>query len=283
MSGRADIGMLSVAAVMMMVAQGIASMAEPHFVAPPLFAQGSQSEIAINSIEQTGSGSGHYLEYGLAAVGVGAALFALDEEIKDFSQWDRIHTGSLNDLAGEVGNLGTTHMYVATGIFLVGYGALTQKWKGVKVCEELAAGFLLEEGITRANKSIFGRQRPYRTNSQFQFFKGGTAFTSGHSATVFTFATIMAKSYPRQNLGFIGIHREEPLVPILAYSMAGLVGLQRLYVNAHWISDVYGGALVGYGVGSAVVYLGKRMHLKSIGVVPGATPKVSASFDFGPR
>jgi membrane-associated phospholipid phosphatase len=290
MSGKAGNEILSILAVaaVLIFAQGVALAAESHFVAPPLFSLAagsykaeSDASDAVKIDHREGTTSRRYLKYGLAAVGVGALLFALDEEIKDFSQWDNIHSRRANRFADKVGNLGTTDVYVATGAFLIGYGALTRSWKGVWVSGELAVGFLLEEGITQANKTMFGRLRPYRTDSQFRFFKGGTSFTSGHAATAFTFATIMAKSYPRQDLGFIGIDREVPVVPILSYTIAGVVGLQRLYVNAHWSSDVYGGALVGYGVGSAVVYVGKKLQLKSVGVIPGRTPMVAASFSFG--
>jgi membrane-associated phospholipid phosphatase len=283
MIGKTVTLILSIAAVMIIVAQGFGSTAELCLVAPPLLSQESVNIVPADTRQHHKLSSSRYLEYGLGAVGVETALFLLDEEVKDLSQWDRLHAHAINHVAGEFGNLGTQKLYVATGALLVGYSALARNWKGVFVTGELAAGFLLEEGITQADKAIFGRLRPYRTDSQFQFFHNGTSFTSGHAATVFTFATIMAKSYPRQNLEFLGIDHDVPLVPVLSYTAAGLVGLQRMYVNAHWSSDVFGGALIGYGVGSAVVYMGRKIHFDSLAIILCSTPMISASFEFGGR
>ena len=146
------------------------------------------------------------------------------------------------------------------------------------IAGELMAGLAAEAIITEAFKISFGRLRPDQSDSPLKFFKGGRSFFSGDVSTAFTFSTIMAKNYPRQNLGFIGIHHDVPLAPIFVYLAGGLVCLQRLYSNEHWSSDVYFGALDGYAVGSIVYHYGNKMHLKGFTILPGRPPLMTLCF-----
>lgn len=68
------------------------------------------------------------------------------------------------------------------------------------------------------------------------------SFPSGHTSNAFAIATVFAKMYG-----------DIPIVPIIAYSTASLVGLSRMIENRHWGSDVLMGAALGYFCGSQVV------------------------------
>lgn len=48
-------------------------------------------------------------------------------------------------------------------------------------------------------------------------------------------------------------YRNKPLVPIIAYSAATLVGVSRLTGNKHWFTDILVGATLGYLSGRQVV------------------------------
>ena len=48
-------------------------------------------------------------------------------------------------------------------------------------------------------------------------------------------------------------YRDKPLIPILSYSAASLIGLSRLTENKHWATDVLVGAMLGYLSGKQVV------------------------------
>ena len=61
------------------------------------------------------------------------------------------------------------------------------------------------------------------------------SFTSGHTATSFMTATMLAKEY-----GF-----RSPWVGIGAYTIASATGLMRMANNKHWLSDVLTGAGIG--------------------------------------
>ena len=68
------------------------------------------------------------------------------------------------------------------------------------------------------------------------------AFPSGHTSTAFSIATVFAMQYS-----------ETKAVPILAYTLAGLVGITRMTEHTHWASDVFVGAWAGYLCAKQVV------------------------------
>src|SRR5207302_1941254 len=85
---------------------------------------------------------------------------------------------------------------------------------------------------------------------QFQKDKNGnkpdyfrySSFPSGHTTVAFAAATVFAMEYS-----------DRPLVPIIAYSAATLIGLSRITENKHWDSDLIVGAALGYLTGRQVV------------------------------
>jgi len=109
-------------------------------------------------------------------------------------------------------------------------------------------------------KFLSGRQRPtfYDPNSKEAepkfngpFSSSGkdingnqvnSAFPSGHTTVAFAAATVFAMEY-----------KDRPLVRIIAYSAATLIGLSRITENKHWTTDVVAGAALGYFTGRHVV------------------------------
>ena len=210
----------------------------------------------------------------------GAVVFAMDRDLNGLSQDRHLHGKIQDGFFNNVEYLGTRVPYLVGVPALVGAGLLFNNSKYIRTGGELAAGFLVVQGFTQTAKLTFGRKRPFQTDSPYQFFQGGTSFFSGHTSSAFTFATVVSKNFPKQNLSVLGIEREIPLVPILVYSVAGAVGLQRLYHNVHWASDVYVGALAGYGVGWLVVHFGNKVYLNSVAVIPSEPPMISVGFQY---
>lgn len=206
-------------------------------------------------------------------------LFAVDRDIMKFSQRCSLHSRDADNFFWPVYESGQGYECAIAIPFLV-HGLIYKKNRSMVVAGELVAGLAAEIIFTKAFKILSGRLRPYQSASPSKFFRGGRSFFSGDVSTSFTFATIMAKNYPRQNLGFIGIHHEVPLIPIFLYSAGGLVACQRLYSDNHWPSDVYYGALAGYAVGSIVEHYGKKTHLKGFTFQPGHPPLIAACFMF---
>lgn len=67
--------------------------------------------------------------------------------------------------------------------------------------------------------------------------RGNGSFPSGHAIAAFSIATVVAHRY-----------RTHRWVPYVAYGMAGLVGFSRLSLSAHFASDVFVGAALGYSI-----------------------------------
>jgi membrane-associated phospholipid phosphatase len=101
-------------------------------------------------------------------------------------------------------------------------------------------------------KAITRRQRPVDVplNGTYRdtFFNGGkspfhgSSFPSGHTTGVFSVATVVANRYERHKW-----------VPYLAYGFATVISLSRITTAAHWPSDVFLGAAIGYSTAKYVV------------------------------
>ena len=76
--------------------------------------------------------------------------------------------------------------------------------------------------------------------------KGSQSFPSSHTATAVGLAVILSDFYPRGRWYFT--------------FLAILVGLQRVQVSAHFPSDVFGGAIVGWLIGSMCLILNARQQ-----------------------
>lgn len=115
---------------------------------------------------------------------------------------------------------------------------------------------LLHTGLlVQVVKHLAGRQRPsveggrdywHGPSAIFKrydgYFSDYDSFFSGHTVSAWGLATVIAQSY-----------RDRTWVPPLCYGLATLVGLSRLTEDAHWFSDVFLGAVIGYAVGRMVV------------------------------
>jgi membrane-associated phospholipid phosphatase len=88
--------------------------------------------------------------------------------------------------------------------------------------------------INGAMKVGFSRPRPGGSKDRL-------SFPSGHTTTIFTTATSLSLAYGWK-------------AAVVAYPIAAFVGLSRLADDAHWGSDVVGGAFLGYWVARASFY-----------------------------
>lgn len=80
------------------------------------------------------------------------------------------------------------------------------------------------------------------TDAKGGLFSGQPGFPSGHSITAFSIATVFAERYSR--------HR---WVPWVAYGLATAIGFSRVTLQAHFASDVFVGAVLGYSISHYVV------------------------------
>lgn len=103
--------------------------------------------------------------------------------------------------------------------------------------------------INLAMKAITRRERPsdVAPNGDYSntFFNGGkspfkgSSFPSGHATAVWSVATVVAERYS---------HRGKPWIPVLAYTLATAISFSRITESAHFPSDVWLGASLGYTI-----------------------------------
>ena len=112
--------------------------------------------------------------------------------------------------------------------------------------------------ITPALKEALGRSRPHQAASGTDFhpFGGRASFPSGHTTQAFAVASVIAGEY------------DSRWVDVAAYGSAALVGYARVLHDAHYLSDVAAGALVGTLVGRTVVRANSRRRGERVSVAP---------------
>jgi undecaprenyl-diphosphatase len=149
---------------------------------------------------------------------------------------------------------------VMEGVTRLGYGgvdigvfvalALVGWWRtdrGLRIRGVLGAATVAGAGILdQILKNLVCRARPSAPEAgaffvNFPCFPAKYAyasFPSGHATTAFAAALLLALWYPRATGAFVGL--------------AGLVGLSRVMLGAHFPSDVLAGALLGSAVALTV-------------------------------
>ena len=103
---------------------------------------------------------------------------------------------------------------------------------------ELASSWLLTTAVTMGVKDIVKRPRPWkRYAGELECLQQvpSYSFPSGHTALSFATATSLSLVYPKW------------YVAVPAFLWAGAVGYSRMYVGAHYPSDVVTGAVIGVG------------------------------------
>jgi membrane-associated phospholipid phosphatase len=182
----------------------------------------------------------------LAAIGATTGvLFVYDDEIKRLSQ--KLRTPLTNDISRyglEPWGKGTYSLPLMAGFYL--HGLIWNNDRSKRVALLGVKAFVLTGAFTQAMKFAFQRHRPDATDNPYVFDSFGgnwknESFFSGHTSTFFSIATIIACEY-----------KDKRLIPPLVYTLAGIASLSRIHDNRHWASDVFVGAVVGYGIGKLI-------------------------------
>lgn len=179
-------------------------------------------------------------------------LFFLDEPIQKYATELMSRNPHLKGISHYVTQFGAAYEIYTLAAFGV-YGWVFNNEK-MKTTTLLATqSYLVAGAVQGLTKFFTGRQRPNYVASEldprpifrgpaFSLQHGSTSFPSGHTTAIFAAATVFAQEY-----------KDHLWVPILSYSAATLVGLSRITENAHWASDVFAGAALGYVTGLQVV------------------------------
>jgi membrane-associated phospholipid phosphatase len=198
----------------------------------------------------------------LGIIGATGILYWQDQNIRHWFQNRR--TSTLDDLSPVVARCGEFFFDVGLLALYGGTGYLIENEKMKETALLSLESFLVSGAITVGVKVGVGRARPDTGEGKSSFKPFTTdsdymSFPSGHASDAFSIASVFADMY------------ENRLVGITAYSIASLVGLQRIYDDKHWASDVLVGAALGTVVGKSVVYLHKEKK-DSAYVVPILDP-----------
>ena len=187
---------------------------------------------------------GHYWLPALAVTGGTAGLIFADPHVMPYF---RSHSGNLDDV-NDVFDAPITSAEVIllpASLMISGYA----RHDPCQVGTALLAGEAYADAavVDLAIKAVTRRRRPsdVAPGAPFTdtFFSGGkspfkgSSFPSGHAAGAFAVATVVATRYHT--------HR---WVPWAVYGFATAVSLSRITTSAHFPSDVFLGAALGYGI-----------------------------------
>ena len=180
----------------------------------------------------------------LAVVGGTAGWIVADPHVMPYF---RSHARNLDDINDTFDGPITTGEIVAVpaSLMLAGY----VRHDSYQVGTALLAGEAYADSaiVDLAVKAITRRKRPsdVRPGAPFDdtFFSGGkspfkgSAFPSGHAAGAFSVATVIASRY-----------RNHRWVPWVMYGFATAISVSRVTTSAHFPSDVFLGAALGYTI-----------------------------------
>ena len=190
----------------------------------------------------------------LAVIGVTAGLIALDPtdtplfQRVSYQQNPAVH-GISHVLSGT--NTGLLIAAVPISFYVAG---LVGKDSYASNTALLAGEAVLDaELVTIAMKDIDRRLTPGQVGPNGDFsdtwlrtqnrsLGGFGSFPSGHTAAAFSVATVFAERY-----------RNHRWAPWVAYGLASVVGLSRLNAQAHFPSDIFFGAALGFSISHFVV------------------------------
>lgn len=213
---------------------------------------GNLKETVTKPFHATGKDWGNFGKFAILAVGISFADKPIQKEGLEFSQKNT----SLNKISRTISELtgfsGSVIGLAATGTL----GLIIKNEKLVNTTLLATQSTITGSAVTTTLKYFTGRRRPYsylpseeaKPSFMGPFSKArndksfNNSFPSGHTTVSFAIATVFASEY-----------RDITIVPILAYSLATLVGVSRISQNEHWTTDVFTGAAIGYLSGKQAV------------------------------
>ncbi len=136
--------------------------------------------------------------------------------------------------------LGDGYLWLGLALGLLAFGGDADRWN-------VLAGFfitLTNLVVVRTLKSLFSRERPEEAIEAMRGrLRDAYSFPSGHATTSFGLAWLVAMSYPLV------------WVQAVVYAGATMIGLSRVMLREHYVSDVVAGATLGTLVAVCVLYV----------------------------
>jgi len=190
----------------------------------------------------------------LAVIGVTAGLVALDpRDTPLFSKASYQANPAVHSIGHVLSGTNTGLFIAAVPISFYVAGLIHKDTYSTNTALLAGEAVVNAEIVTIALKDLGHRLRPVDVgpngsfndswfDSKSRSAGGFGSFPSGHTVAAFSVATVFAERY-----------RNHHWVPWVAYGLAGVVGLSRLNAQAHFPSDIFFGAALGYSVSHFVV------------------------------
>jgi membrane-associated phospholipid phosphatase len=187
---------------------------------------------------------GRHLVPTLAVAGATAGLIVADPHIASYF---RKHQGQLDDTNDVFDPLTASAAIIVLPASLLVSGYVRHDSYQVSTSLLAAEAYADSAVVDLAIKAVTRRERPSDVPLgeplTDTFFTGGkspfkgSSFPSGHAAGAFAVATVVARRY-----------HSNRWVPWMAYGFATAIGFSRVTSSAHFPSDVFLGAALGYSI-----------------------------------
>lgn len=207
-----------------------------------------------------------------AVIGTTVLLFTQDASIQKWVQGK--NTPSLDKVSKYLFEPVGSGLYTLSAMgILYGCGLICRNDQAKLTALKGVEAFILAGLASQIVKHLSHRHRPFQDEPPNPGIWEGplhgfdyTSFPSGHAATAFAIAAVVATSY-----------KQSIWVPIVCYTLATGAALSRVYDNDHWASDVLIGSAIGFAIGKLVV--GNERKLKVLPVSPTG-PGISLVYPF---
>lgn len=186
-----------------------------------------------------------WLIFGGASAAAALLVFTVDKPVQEFFE-EHQDSDFINGMNKILNPLQAMTMPVYFGAIPIIYGLIAKSDRAKKVGLEVLEAQLVTSVVHYPINWIASRTRPndggeYNdfnwiwTKKPSEWTDVETSFPSGHSVLVFSSAAVIAAEY-----------YEKKWVPPAVYAAASVIGVQRVAQNAHWVSDVFYGAVIGH-------------------------------------
>jgi undecaprenyl-diphosphatase len=134
------------------------------------------------------------------------------------------------------------------GLIWLGVGlALSLLWRRATPFVLVLLADAAADGLATLLKFVVGTRRP-SGGGPLTAIPHSDSFPSGHTATSFACATVLAALVPRAAPAF--------------YVLALAIGYSRVYVGVHWPLDVVGGAVLGVATALLLLAVTRRRSVR---------------------